>query len=51
MPAFAAAYGIGESGCGWRAAAEDIVTTAPRSRCFMPGRKLLMVKNVAVRTH
>ena len=47
MPAFAAAYGTGDWGCGRRAAADDIVMMLPDFRSFMPGRKHLMVRNVA----
>src|SRR5712692_7055406 len=49
MPAFAAAYGTGEAGWGRRAAADEMVTMLPAFRSFIPGRKLLMVRNVAVR--
>src|SRR5215831_14843982 len=40
---------MGELGCGLRAAADDTVMMQPVLRSFMPGRKLLMVKNVAPR--
>src|SRR5215831_15125510 len=49
MPLFAAAYAIGDLGCGRRAAADETVMTVPQRRSFMPGRKLLSVRNVAVR--
>ena len=49
IPAFAAAYGTGDCGCGLRAAADEMVRMLPAPRCFMPGRKLLMVRKVAVR--
>src|SRR6516225_12501902 len=49
MPALAAAYAIGDIGCGRRAAADEIVMMFPDLRSFMPGRKLLIVRKVAVR--
>ena len=49
MPAFAAAYAMGEPGCARRAAADDSVMIVPDLRAFIPGKKLLMVRNVAVR--
>src|ERR1019366_4770319 len=49
MPALAAAYGTGEPGWGLRAAADETVMMLPAFRSFIPGRKLLMVRNVAVR--
>src|SRR3977135_366088 len=49
MPPLAAAYGIGDPGCDRRAAAEEIVMMLPALRSFMPGRKVLIVRNVAVR--
>src|SRR5256885_13513076 len=49
MPALAHAYPTGDCGCGRRAAAEEIVMMLPDLRCFIPGRKLLMVRKVAVR--
>src|SRR6266446_7631183 len=48
MPAFAAAYGMGDWGYGRRAAADEIVMILPAFRSFMPGRILLIVRNVAV---
>src|SRR5262249_58033782 len=36
-------------GCARRAAADDMVMMHPLPRSFMPGRKLLMVRKVAVR--
>jgi hypothetical protein len=45
----AAAYGIGDPGCDRRAAAEEIVMMLPALRSFMPGRKVLIVRKVAVR--
>src|SRR5690349_4904065 len=49
MPAFAAAYGIGERGCERRAAADDIVIMTPDLRAFIPGKNDLIVRKVAVR--
>src|SRR2546429_258293 len=49
MPAFAAAYGTGDRGFGLRAAEDDIVRIVPAFRAFIPGRTLLIVRNVAVR--
>src|SRR5207249_8422251 len=49
MPAFAAAYGTGDRGFGRRAAEDDIVRIVPAFRAFIPGRTLLIVRNVAVR--
>src|SRR5262245_27925552 len=49
IPALAAAYAIDDFGCGLRAAADDIVMMVPLLRSFMPGRKLLIVRKVAVR--
>src|SRR5438128_7371188 len=49
MAALAQAYPTGDCGCGRRAAAEEIVMMLPDLRCFIPGRKLLMVRKVAVR--
>ncbi len=49
MPAFAAAYGMGDLGCARRPAADDTVMMAPDLRSFIPGRMLLMERNVAVR--
>src|SRR5215468_4728445 len=49
MPALAAAYATGATGYGLRAAADEIVMMLPVLRSFMRGRKLLMVRKVAVR--
>src|SRR5262245_12232983 len=49
MPALAAAYATGATGYGLRAAADEIVMILPVLRSFMCGRKLLMVRKVAVR--
>src|SRR5438132_6433968 len=49
IQAFAAAYGIGDRGWGRRPAEEDIVMMLPVFRSFMPGKMLLIVRNVAVR--
>ena len=49
MAALADAYPTGECGCGRGAAAEEIVMMLPDRRSFIPGRKLLMVRRVAVR--
>src|ERR1700730_1037719 len=49
MPPLAAAYGIGDPACDRRAAAEEIVMMLPALRSFMLGRKVLIVRNVAVR--
>src|SRR5437773_9222598 len=49
MPAFAAAYGIGDRGWGRRPADEEIVMMLPAFRSFIPGKMLLIVRNVAVR--
>src|SRR5437667_9839865 len=49
MAALAQAYPTGDCGCGRRAAAEEIVMMLPDLRSFIPGRKLLMVRKVAVR--
>src|SRR6266536_572692 len=49
MPALAAAYGIGDCGCGRRAAAEEIVMLFHDFRAFIPGNTLFTVRNVAVR--
>src|SRR5438093_6530941 len=49
IPAFAAAYGIGDRGWGRRPAEDEIVMIRPGFRSFMPGRTLLIVRNVAVR--
>lgn len=49
IPAFVAAYGIGEPGCALRAAADEMVTMLPRRRSFMPGKKPLRLEKVAVR--
>src|SRR5207253_10913487 len=49
MAALAQAYPTGDCGCGRRAAAEEIVRMLPDLRSFIPGRKLLMVRKVAVR--
>src|SRR5205807_1480706 len=49
MPAFAAAYGTGDRGFGRRAAEDDIVRIVPAFRAFIPGRTLLIVRNVAAR--
>src|SRR5262249_27669266 len=49
MPAFAAAYAIGDMGCGRRAAADEIVMMFPVLRSLMAGRKLLIVRKVEVR--
>src|ERR1043166_8474459 len=40
---------MGDRGWGRRAAAEEIVMMLPALRCFIPGRMLLIVRNVAVR--
>ena len=49
MPALAAAYATGDFAVGLRAAAEDSVTRQPAPRSFMPGKKHLIVRNVAVK--
>src|SRR5438552_16546201 len=49
MPAFAAAYGIGDRGWGRRPADDEIVMMLPAFRSFIPGKMLLIVRNVAVR--
>src|SRR5438093_13464310 len=40
---------MGDPGCGRRPAAEEMVMMLPAFRSFMPGRMLLMVRNVVVR--
>src|SRR5207249_1486333 len=42
MPAFAAAYGIGDRGWGRRPADEEIVMMLPAFRSFIPGKMLLI---------
>src|SRR5262249_46429516 len=49
MAALAAAYGTGDRGWGLRPAADEMVIMLPALRSFIPGRTLLIVKNVAVR--
>src|SRR5215468_11392852 len=49
MPALAAEYGMGALGWGFRPADEEIVMILPAFRSFMPGRKLFIVRNVAVK--
>src|SRR5262245_31195953 len=49
IPALAAAYAIGEPGWARRAAADEMVMIVPAFRDFIPDKKLLMVRNVAVR--
>src|SRR5207245_8630878 len=49
IPDFAAAYGIGDRGLGRRPAEDDIVMMRPAFRSFIPGRTLLIVRNVDVR--
>src|SRR5207253_515006 len=44
-----AAYGTGDRGFGRRAAEDDIVRIVPAFRAFIPGKTLLIVRNVAVR--
>ena len=40
---------MGALGWGFRPADEEIVMTLPAFRSFMPGRKLFIVRNVAVK--
>jgi hypothetical protein len=49
MPAFAAEYGIGALEWGRWPATDEIVMMFPDLRRFIPGMKLLIVKNVDVR--
>ena len=49
MPALAAAYGIGDRGCGRCPATDEIVMMLPARRFFMPGSTLFSVRKVAVR--
>src|SRR6516225_9680983 len=49
IPALAAAYAIGAMAYGLRAAADEIVMMVPVPPSFMRGRKLLIVRKVAVR--